>query len=150
MKMLVTLLAAAALAGGAEMKLGKPLTLKQPTPIPTLLSEPGPYVGKVVQVKGKITEVCQEMGCWMAIADPESGKTVRVKVNDGDIVFPKDAAGKSAVAEGKFTRIELNREQAEAYLRHQAEESGRKFDPAGVKSGITIYQLAGQGAVITD
>jgi hypothetical protein len=150
MKLLLPLLAAAALAGAAELKLGKPLTLKQPTPIPTLISEPGPYLGKVVQVKGKVTEVCQAMGCWMAIADPESGKTVRVKVNDGEIVFPKDAAGKTAVAEGRFTRIELNREQAVAYLRHEAEENGRKFDAAGVTSGLTIYQLAGQGAVILD
>jgi uncharacterized protein DUF4920 len=150
MKKMILFLAVMAVAGAAERKLGKPLTLKQPTPIPTLISEPAPYLGKVVQVKGKITEVCQEMGCWMAIADPESGKTVRVKVNDGEIVFPKDAAGKTAVAEGKFSRIELNREQAVAYLQHQAEENGRKFDPAGVKSGLTIYQLAGLGAVITD
>jgi len=146
----IAFLATVMIASGAELKLGKPLTLKQATPIPALISQPAAYSGKMVQVKGKITEVCQEMGCWMAIADPESGKTVRVKVNDGDIAFPKDGAGKLVVAEGKFTPINLNREQAVAYLKHEAEENGKKFDPAKVKSGITIYQLAGQGAVITD
>jgi len=90
------------------------------------------------------------MGCWMALADPESGKSVRIKVNDGDIVFPKDGAGRTAIAEGKFTRIELSREQAVAYLKHQAEESGKKFDAGAVKGGMTLYQVAGQGAVILD
>jgi hypothetical protein len=134
----------------AEVKLGKPLTLPQPTPIPALVADPAPYVGKVVQVKGKIAEVCQKAGCWMVLADPESGKTVRVKVKDGEIVFPKDAAGKMAIAEGKFARIEMTKEQAVAYLKHVAEENGKPFDAASVKSGMTLYQLAGQGAVILD
>src|SRR3954471_4251157 len=104
MKQMLLLGLAAALAA-AEQKLGKPLELKQPTPIATLLANPEPYLGKTVQVKGKITEVCQMMGCWMALSDVESGKIMRVKVDDGDIVFPKDGAGKTAIAEGKFTRI---------------------------------------------
>ena len=41
----------------------------------------------------------------MNLAD-ESGKLVRIKVKDGEIVFPKSALGKMAVAEGKFTRLE--------------------------------------------
>ena len=126
MKTIAVLLAAAALACAAEVKLGAPLTLKQPTPIAKLLADPAPYVGTVVQVKGKVTEVCQNMGCWMAIVDPESNKTIRVKVNDGDIVFPKDAAGKTATAEGKFTKLET-----------------AKGKPAA-------YELSGLGAVIVD
>ena len=137
-------------AGAAELKLGKPLTLKQPTPIPTLTSDPAPYLGKLVLVKGKITEVCQMMGCWMALVDPESGKTIRIKVEDGEIVFPKDGAGKTATAEGKFTKTELSKDQTVSYLKHLAEENGKKFDPATVKEGMTLYQLAGQGAVIVD
>ena len=34
-------------------------------PLATLLAHPADYVGKTVQVKGKIAEVCQEMGCWV-------------------------------------------------------------------------------------
>jgi hypothetical protein len=150
MKLVLALVVAAGMAGAAEVKLGKPLTLKEATPIPTLVSDPAPYLGKLVQVKGKITEVCQAMGCWMALADPESGKTVRIKVNDGEIEFPKDGAGRQAVAEGKFGKIEMNKEQTIAYLKHMAEENGKKFDPASVKSGMTLYQLAGEGAVIRD
>ena len=37
-------------------------------------------------------------------------------------------------------------EQAVAKAKHTAEEQGRKFDPASVKSGTTIYQIEGTGA----
>jgi len=52
------------------------------------------------------------------------------------------------VAEGKFTKTELTREQAVAQAKEEAEENGRKFDPAKVKGGITLYQIEGTGAVI--
>ena len=78
-----------ALLGAAEVKLGKPLTLKQTTPIASLAAEPGKYVGKTVQAKGRVTEVCQKMGCWMNLAD-ESGKLVRIKVTGRRDRLPQD------------------------------------------------------------
>ena len=147
MKIVFAVLVAAATLSGAEVKLGKPLTAKSPIPLATLVAHADDYVGKTVQVQGKITAVCQMMGCWMELAD-DAGQKVRIKVDDGVIVFPKDAAGKVAVAEGKFTKTELTREQAVAQAKENAEESGRKFDPAKVKSGMTLYQIEGTGAVI--
>lgn len=135
-------------AHAAPLKLGKPLTLAQPVPIGAILAEPSSFIGKTVQVKGKVTEVCQMAGCWMALADPESNALLRVKVNDGDIVFPKESIGKIATAEGKLMKFELTREQAVARAKHEAEEQGRKFDPKSVKGGMTIYQIQGAGAVI--
>ena len=67
------------------------------------------------------------MGCWMTIVDPVGERTIRVKVNDGEIVFPKAAVGKLAIVEGKLTRLELTHEQATA-----------------------IYMIEGAGAVIRD
>ena len=90
------------------------------------------------------------MGCWMTIVDPVGERTIRVKVNDGDIVFPKSAVGKLAIVEGKLTRLELTREQATAQARHEAEEQGRKFDPKSIKKGVTIYMIEGAGALIRD
>ena len=130
----------------AEVKLGKPLTLKESISVEKLMAAPESYVGKTVQVKGKVTEVCQMMGCWMNLTDGE--KMVRIKVNDGDIVFPKDAPGKTAVAEGKLSKQELSKEQVLASAKHEAEEQGRKFDPSTIKAGKTIYQIEGTGAVI--
>jgi len=149
MKIFVALLVFAA-CGAAETKLGKPFTLNEPMSVEQLQAKTGERSGKVVQVKGKITEVCQMMGCWMALAGSDAGALIRIKVNDGDIVFPKEAVGKMAIAEGKLAKLELTKEQAIARARHEAEEQGRKFDPASIKSGRTIHQINGTGAVILD
>lgn len=143
---LLVLLAVAVSAG--ELKLGKPLLLPRPTPIDQLAAQPDKYAGKTVQVQGKVTEVCQMMGCWMQLVDPGSGKSVRIKVNDGELAFPKDAAGRLATAEGKFTRISLTREQTLAQAKHEAEEQGRPFKPEAVKGPAVYYQIQGTGAVL--
>ena len=71
-----------------------------------------------------------------------------MKVNDGEIVFPKDGAGRTVTAEGVFTKEDLTREQAIDRAREEAKDSGRKFDPASIKTGTVIYQIQGAGAVI--
>lgn len=142
----IVVVAACALALSAAEKFGKPLTLAQPTPVATVLATPDQFVGKTVQVKGKVTEVCQMMGCWLQIQDGE--KALRFKVKDGEIMFPKNAAGRVAVAEGVLKKIELNQQQAVAWAKHEAEERGQKFDADKIKSGITIYQIQGAGAVL--
>ena len=147
MRLVLAFLLALTLLSAAEIKLGKPLTVKEPITLATLLAKPGDYVGKTVQVKGKITEVCQMMGCWIDLTNDE-GQKLRIKVNDGEIEFPKDAAGKTAVAEGQFNKLELTREQATARAKEEAEEKGKPFDPASVKGPMTIYQIQGAGAVI--
>ena len=143
---MVTLLALG-MAAAAEIKLGKPLTLKEPMPLAALLAHADDYAGKTVQVKGRIAEVCQMMGCWMDLTN-EAGQTLRIKVNDGDIVFPKDGAGKVAVAEGKFTKTELTREQAVERATEEAKEKGRTFNAATIKGPVTVYQIEGSGAVV--
>jgi len=146
----ILLLALTSAAVWAESKLGKPLTLAQPSAIHTILATPADFTGKTVQVKGKITEVCQMMGCWMALVDPDdSTKTIRISVEDGDIVFPKDSAGKTAIAEGTLAKQDLTRDQVIAKAKHEAEEQGRKFDPKQVKQGATYYEIRGTGAIIS-
>jgi hypothetical protein len=133
----------------AETRLGAPLTLREPLTVDELLASPAAHVGKTVQVKGKITEVCQMAGCWMQLAG--TGKNaLRIKVNDGDIVFPRTGVGKMALAEGKLDKIELTKEQAIARAKHEADERGTKFDPASVKLGTTFYQIQGSGALILE
>jgi hypothetical protein len=137
-------------AFAAEVKLGKPLTLDKVTSIDAIVTSPASYVGKTVQVKGKVVEVCQMMGCWMNISDPATKAMIRIKVKDGEIVFPKDAPGKTAVAEGKLVKLELTREQAVAQAKHEAQENGRTFDEKSITAGKTIYQIQGSGAVLMD
>jgi len=61
---------------------------------------------------------------------------------------PRKPWAKVATAEGALAKIVLTREQAVAMARHEAEEQGRKFNPASIKSGSIIYQIKGSGAVI--
>ena len=150
MRLFIALCVSVTLCAAGETRLGKPLSLKQTVPISALAESPEQHVGKMVQVKGKVSDLCQKMGCWMNLADTATGKTVRIKVRDGEIVFPKSAVGKMAIAEGQFAKLELSEEQAIAIAKHEAEENGRKFDPASIKGPKTIYQINGVGAVILD
>jgi len=134
----------------ADTPLGKPLSLESGMSVGALMSSPSDYLGKTVQVKGKVTEVCERMGCWMNLVDANTGKRIRIKVVDGEIVFPRSSVGKLALAEGKLTKLELTREQAVAFARHEAEEQGRKFNPASIKSGTAFYQIEGSGALILE
>jgi hypothetical protein len=149
MRLLLLPLLAAGLLSAAENKLGKPLTVKEPMTLATLLAHPDNYVGKTVQVRGKVVEVCQMMGCWMDLTNND-GQKVQIKVNDGEIVFPKESVGKTAIAEGQFTKIQLSKDEAVARAKEEAEERGTKFNPASVKGPVTIYQIQGTGAVISD
>jgi hypothetical protein len=115
---LCVLAAAVCLAG--ETRLGKPLELKETVSIQALMTQPENYAGRLVQVKGKVSAVCQKMGCWMQLAG-DGGYSVRIKVKDGEIVFPKEAVGRMAIAEGTF-----------------------------VKTAEAGYQIRGAGAVLLD
>ena len=142
-----TILVAAILAVGTlgiaaeEKTLGAGVRLKEATPIAALVDRPADYAGKTIRIDGVATAVCEEMGCWMAVApenDPK-GKTVRLKVEDGVITFPITAKGKRVSAEGVFEAIGANDE-------HASEAAGEhaKHDAAASKK----YQIKATGAVI--
>jgi hypothetical protein len=84
----------------------------------------------------------------MMLVDPATKASVKIKVKDGEIVFPKDSVGKIAVAEGKLAKIEMTKEQAIAQAKHEAEENKKQFDPSSITGPVTMYQLQGTGAVI--
>jgi len=129
---------------------GAGLTLKDTTLVSSILENPDDYVGKTLQVKGLIVEVCARRGCWMSIAGDKPFQKLRFKVTDGDMVFPMTARGKTATVEGVLQKFVLTREQVLARKKHHAEETGEPFDPASVTSGETFYQLRGLGAKIED
>ncbi len=93
-------------------------------------------------------EVCAKAGCWMEIASDQSEQKIKVKVNDGEIIFPMAATGKTAKVEGEVYKIELSLEQALGYQQHLAEEQGVPFDSSSVTGPMTIYQIKGLGAEI--
>jgi len=136
-------------------KYGKEISLKEKTKISDILSNPEDYLDKTVLVEGEVLDVCSMMGCWIElksdVPDGQEGagvEKIKVKVKDGDIVFPEEAKGKTALVEGKVYKIDLTVEEAVGYYEHQAEERGEKFDPSTVTEAVTIYQIKGLGAEI--
>ena len=127
---------------------GQELTLTETTEISGVLADPVAFLGKTVQIEGTVVDVCQNQGCWIEISAAEPGQILKVKVNDGDIVFPVRVKGKKIVAEGELYKIDLDEEQAIAYLEHLAEEQGEPFDATEVGGPLTIYQIKGHGARI--
>lgn len=144
---LVTLFFTLPLTAAPE-KYGKGLSGSDTIKVSELIASPDKYIGKTVRVEGTITDVCAKRGCWMMIAGDKEFQTIRFKVDDGVIVIPMSAKGKSAVAEGVFAKLELTKEQAVEHAKHQAEEMKKPFDPASVTGPQTLYQLKGTGAVI--
>lgn len=129
-------------------KYGKELTLKEKTKISDIMENPESFVGKRVLVEGTIVDVCSKRGCWLEVASDKEFQKMKVKVNDGEIVFPMEAKGKTALVEGEVYVIKLTKEQAIQVGEHEAEEHGTKFDPSTVKGPQTIYQIKGIGALI--
>lgn len=149
-------------AGGDAAEYGNGVTIEQAVAVETLLASPDDYLGKTIRVDGVITGVCKKRGCWMQVTDPDTGNGVRIKVDDGVIVFPYEAMGKKASAEGVFEAIALSPEQIEARAAQQAAEhqhtegeSCDKTDPkkegAGCDAPVQnnrIFMINGTGAVI--
>jgi hypothetical protein len=127
--------------------------VKEPetTSVSKILADPDAYVGRTVRIEGQVVDVCPMKGCWMELEERDGGARLRVKVDDGVIVFPVTAKGKIAVAEGTVEAIPMTRARYVAWLQHLAEERGQTFDPKTVGEGpFRILQLRGTGARIAD
>jgi hypothetical protein len=138
----------AAFAGGTTY--GTPLTLSEVTKVSDILDDPATWMGKRVLVQGLIVAVCEKKGCWMDIASDREFEKIQIKVDDGVIVFPLTAKGKSALVEGIVEQLDLTEEEARAEAQRKAEEHGEAFDPSSVTGPQTILRIRGLGAVVTD
>jgi len=129
---------------------GAGVQLTETVPMATILADPQAYAGKSVRVEGTVTDVCPKRGCWFEMAGEAPGQKMRFKVRDGEMVFPMDAKGKFAVAEGVIAVQQLSMDETRQYLEYQAREYGSGVDPASVTEPMTIVRLDGQGALIRD
>ena len=127
---------------------GLAATLTEETAISSIIDNPGEYIGKKVKVSGLVIDVCSTRGCWIYLAGDRDFEKIRIKVTDGEIVFPMEARGKLATVEGVVESLELSREDVIKRSKHHAEETGTSFDPASVTSGESILRIRGLSAVI--
>lgn len=86
--------------------------------LPNLLSNTTEV--KDVVAKGKITAVCQAMGCWMKV-DVGNGQDMMIKFGDHAFTLPMDVSGKTAVFAGTL----MMKTTTVKELRHYAEDAGK-------------------------
>ena len=143
----VALISLVAPLSAGETKLGTGVSLKDVTEIKALVEQPAAYVGKTLRVDGVATAVCAHMGCWMAVADPgpgpgtgnEGGATVRLKVDDGVIVFPVTAKGRKVSAEGVFEIVGNAGDAKDASVELAKHDAGGSRQFQLIATGSIIY-----------
>ena len=116
-----------------------------------LLMSASESLGKNLLVNGIITEVCPMRGCWLQVKDYNSDSIIRIKVTDGEIVFPLSAKGNNVIAEGIFTKLELSEKQAKNWKHHLALEKGIELDTSSIilsASDFYEYRLNSNSAKI--
>lgn len=130
---------------GALKKESKVITFKE------LFELPQNFIGKDVSLKGMITEVCPMRGCWINVKDEVSDLQIRIKVTDGEIVFPLSGVGNRVLVEGEFSKLIFSEDQAKQWKIHLAEEKGETLNPDSIiikDSDLVEYRIIGRGAEI--
>lgn len=131
---------------------GETITKKGFNEIKSLFFKPDIFINKEVLTKGRIIEVCPMRGCWINISDSEHPEmTIRVKVVDGEIVFPLSSKGRNANVQGVFEKIEFSYEQAKKWKIHLEEEKGIHVNPDSIivkDDDLIEYRIIGKGIQI--
>jgi hypothetical protein len=147
-QIIIALLLITSVAFAGTKKYGKPLTLKDKTKISEIIASPEKFNGKRVLVAGPVVDVCKERGCWIKLGSDKEFEKIRIKVDDGVIVFPQDAKGRNAVAEGVVSVRTFSVEDQIKQGEEAAKEEGTTFDHSTVTGPKTIIQIKGEGAEI--
>jgi len=115
-----------------------------------LLINPEKNLNSEIIISGKIIDVCPMRGCWIDISDNEEN-IIKVKVKDGDIVFPLSGINHNVKVYGKFIKINYTKEQIINWKIHLAEEKGKFLHPDSVKItelDLIEYRINATGAEI--
>ncbi len=85
-----------------------------PSPMPTAvdlesaITNAKDHADKPMAFSGRITEVCQKMGCWVVLTG-ENGSLARVTMHDHAFGVPKDSSG-SAIVFGTLSEATLSKD----------------------------------------
>ena len=132
----IVLLALTGLAhAGEPARYGAPLPATAAIPVAVAVAAFDQHAGKPQRYSGRITQVCQNQGCWMMLED--NGQAARVMFKDHAFLIPKDSSGHAEVV-GVLSRKELTPEQV-GHLR--AESQGLEVAPVE-------YRILADGAEI--
>ena len=145
--LLATMVLIALSLNAQSKKYGKELTLTDKVPVSAILSSPQKYNGKKVQIEGTIVNVCESRGCWIEVSGDKPYTKIKVKVNDGEIVFPVSEKGKKVTVEGEVYASTQSKSDMIKQMMKESKEHGTKVDTTKA-SDSTWYQIKGFGAVI--
>ncbi len=132
----------------ATQRFGSEVDLKALTPVSRIVAAPDQYLEKQLTVQGRIHSVCSNKGCWMQLESDQANQQFKIKVRDGDMVFPVSARGKTAFATGKLHKMELDLESSREHLADIAQRQQKSFDPASVTQPLVLLQLVPTGVEI--
>ncbi len=98
------------------------------------------------RITGKVTEVCQAMGCWFKVQKGD-GTTVMIKTKDHSFFLPQNLVGKTVAVDG----IAKIKEVTEAQRRHFAEDGGKsKEEIEKIKGSEKGVQVVAAGVKVLD
>ena len=104
---------------------GSTFTSEEIVTASTLLASPADYVGKTLRVSGKVSDVCQKMGCWMVMSDAE--KHMRITAKDHafyiDEESRKSGAGLNCEVEGEVIAREIEASRVEHFESESSEDA---------------------------
>ncbi|WP_154222003.1 DUF4920 domain-containing protein [Marinicella rhabdoformis] len=92
-------------------------------PLQAVMKSPEKHTAGKRVMTGRITKVCQKMGCWMILTDGDD--FARVDFNDHAFLIPKDSSGEARVY-GYLKAKELSDEQIAHYQSEGAGELPKK------------------------
>ena len=105
-----------------------------------VLDAPDTFASRPVQVRGRVSDVCQKAGCWMVIADDTNGRSMRVRMKDHGFSVAKDGSGAMALVEGSLVAKPHDAEEAA----HFAGEAA-KPEVGPEKAGVTTWEIEATG-----
>lgn len=90
---------------------GAPFASEVPeVPLASLIADPAPYAGRIIETEGRVSQVCQAAGCWMELAAAGTSERVRTPMAGHAFFLPKDVVGKKARVQGRVELIALSPE----------------------------------------
>jgi hypothetical protein len=116
--MMACLFGASAWAGDSRVY-GDAMPDGDALPVSAAVADLERHAGVPGKFAGRITQVCQKMGCWLILED--DGQHARVMARDHAYGVPTDSTGRAEVF-GVLEVREISQEQAE----HFAEDAGQQ------------------------
>ncbi|WP_333608285.1 DUF4920 domain-containing protein [Arsukibacterium sp.] len=112
---LLSAFVATGLVQAEPLQFGEVFDTTSLTSVSAIMAKPEHYLEQTLTIAGEVTAVCSKQHCWMTLATAESEPKFRIKVRDGDMVFPISAKGKTAYAHGALKLWPQGEGKADGY-----------------------------------